>query len=354
MPPCRSKEVLQLNQGRILALHDEGKTYRYIEEHTGVPKSTACDIVANYKEYGSATPWPRPGCPPALSPQTWRSIARYLKLYPEKPYYAIAKLDGTVTKRQVQYTANQMGLQRYVACQQPYLSQKMIDAQLDWAENNTNQNWDWVAWANKSTIDTGEQPVQPKVTWKQGEAYLPKNMVPSFQTGCQSVPMWGCIAHGKKGPLIWLELLPCIAGKKGRSRGRGLTSAGYAEQVLKGPLKEFLDELEAERGHKILIVKDGAPLHKGPQAREARAALGIEQLAHPLGSPNVNAIEPIWHLLKSRVFKVPGAWRNADKLWKVAKRVWDELTVEDINKHTGQMDAWVQAIKEAEGGPTEF
>ncbi|QRW26792.1 hypothetical protein RhiXN_01387 [Rhizoctonia solani] len=137
-------------------------------------------------------------------------------------------------------------------------------------------------------------------------------MVPSFQTGCQSVPMWGCIAHGKKGPLIWLELLPCIAGKKGRSRGRG------------SPQQEFLDELEAERGHKILIVEDGAPSHKGPQAREARAAL------------------------------VPGARRNADKLWKVAKRVWDELTVEDINKHTGQMDAWVQAIKEAEGGPTEF
>ncbi|KAF8750254.1 Transposase [Rhizoctonia solani] len=329
MPPCRSKEVSQLNRGRILALHDEGKTYRYIEECTGVPKSTACDIVANYKKYGSATPRPRPGRPPALSPQTRRSIARYLKLYPEKPYYAIAELDGTVTERQVQYTANQMGLQRYVACQQPYLSQKMIDARLDWAKNNTNQNWDWVAWADESTIDTGEQPVRPKVTRKQGEAYLPKNM---------------------KGPLIWLELLPRIAGKKGRSRGGGLTSAGYAEQVLKGPLKEFLDELEAEQGHKILIVEDGAPLHKGPQAREARAALGIEQLAHPSGSPDLNAIEPIWRLLKSRVFKVPGARRNADKLWKVAKRVWDELTVEDINKHTGQMDARVQAIKEAEGG----
>ncbi|KAF8761659.1 Transposase [Rhizoctonia solani] len=319
MPPCRSKEVLQLNRGRILALHDEGKTYRYIEERTGVPKSTACDIVANYKKYGSATPWPRPGRPPALSPQTWRSIARYLKLYPEKPYYAIAELDGT----------------RYVACQQLYLSQKMIDAQLDWAKNNTNQNWDWVAWANESTIDTGEQPVRPKVTRKQGEAYLPKNMVPSFQTGCQSVPMWGCIAHSKKGPLIWLKLSPCIAGKKGHSRGGGLTSAGYAEQVLKGPLKEFLDELEAERGHKILIVEDGAPSHKGPQAREAWAALGIEQLAHPSGSPDLNAISPYG-------------------LWKVAKQVWDELTVEDINKHTGQMDARVQAIKEAEGGPTEF
>ncbi|QRW17567.1 Transposable element Tc1 transposase [Rhizoctonia solani] len=303
-------------------------------QHTeGLCVKCTCDIVANYKKYGSATPRPRPGRPPALSPQTRRSIARYLKLYPEKPYYAIAKLDGTVTERQVQYTANQMGLQRY---------------------NNTNQNWDWVAWADESTIDTGEQPVRPKVTRKQGEAYLPKNMVPSFQTGCQSVPMWGCIAHSKKGPLIWLELSPCIAGKKGRSRGGGLTSAGYAEQVLKGPLKEFLDELEAERGHKILIVEDGAPLHKGPQAREARAALGIEQLAHPLGSPDLNAIEPIWRLLKSRVFKVPGARRNADKLWKVAKRVWDELTVEDINKHTGQMDARVQAIKEAEGGPTEF
>ncbi|KAF8748710.1 DDE superfamily endonuclease [Rhizoctonia solani] len=120
--------------------------------------------------------------------------------------------------------------------------------------------------------------------------------------------MWGCIAHGKKGPLIWLELLPCIAGKKGRSRGGGLTSAGYAEQVLKGPLKEFLDELEAERGHKILIVEDGAPLHKGPQAREARAALGIEQLAHPSGSSRSQCHRA--HMASPQITRFQGAWSS--------------------------------------------
>ena len=230
----------------------------------------------------------------------------------------------------------------------------MMEARRKWAQNNKNRDWDWVAWADETTLSTGDQPVQPKVTRKPGEVYLPRHMVPTFHSGRESLGLWGCVAHGKKGPLIWLELAPQVVGKNGHSKGGGLTAEGYATQVIEGPLKQFLDDLEAERGHKILIVEDGALSHRGAVARQAREALGIEQLPHPSNSPDLNAIEPIWCLLKSHVFKIPGARRNLNALWNTAKNVWEGISVEDINKHTGRMDARVKAIEQANGGPTEF
>ncbi|QRW17486.1 DDE superfamily endonuclease [Rhizoctonia solani] len=203
-------------------------------------------------------------------------------------------------------------------------------------------------------MDTREQTTWPKVMWKKGEAYLPKNMVPSFCSGRQSLVLWGCIAHGKKGPLIPLELLPKVVTKTRCSHGRGLTSEAYAKQVIKSLLNQFLNSLEVEQGHKILIVEDGAASHRGPEAQQNWAELGIEQLTHLANSPDLNLIGPIWRLLKSCVFKIPGAHKNRDTLLKAANKVWASISVDNINKHTGDTDAWVEAIKAAKGGPTEF
>ncbi|QRW16928.1 Transposable element Tc1 transposase [Rhizoctonia solani] len=303
MPPCHGKEVSQLNWGHALALHKEEKSYRYIEDKTGVPKSTACDIVANYNKYGSATPRPCSGCPPVLSAQTQCSIGQYLHRYQFNDYKTISKHVGTVTEE--------------------------------------------------------EQPVWPKVTQKEGEVDNPKNMVPTFCSGCEGIPLWGCIAHDKKGLLIWLDLLPPTVGKNGHSKGGGLTLEAYVEQVLGGPLIDFLHDLEEEQGHKILIVEDGAPSHRGEAARNAQEQLGIEQFSHPPNSPNLNAIKPIWCLLKSHVLKVHGALRNAIKLWKAAQRVWKEMSMEDINKHMASLNpaqscsSWFPAGAREESGDVD-
>jgi hypothetical protein len=46
-----------------------------------------------------------------------------------------------------------------------------------------------------------------------------------------------------------------------KQRGRGLKSLKYATQVLMGPLKEFIKEMDEEQEHSMLIVEDGAPGH---------------------------------------------------------------------------------------------
>ncbi|KAG8744956.1 hypothetical protein FRC10_009191 [Ceratobasidium sp. 414] len=151
--------------------------------------------------------------------------------------------------------------------------------------------------------------------------------------------VWGAVAHNAKGPIIQLEVTPRSLTSSGRKRGGGLSAQGYTDQVVSGPVKDFWEELTKERGQEILIVEDGAGPHKGK--------FGMEHLTHPPNSPDLNPIEPLWFLLKKRVAKIPGYCGSCDKLWAAIQQAWDSITIEEINKHTGKMDAWVEAVKAA-------
>ena len=49
-----------------------------------------------------------------------------------------------------------------------------------------------------------------------------------------------------------------------------------------------------------------------------------------------------------------GSSNSLDNLWAAAQNVWDEITLEDIEKHTGKMQDRVEAVKGAKGWHTRF
>lgn len=128
----------------------------------------------------------------------------------------------------------------------------------------------------------------------------------------------------------------------------------YVEQVLQGPLLDFVREMEKRRGHEMLVVEDRAPGPRSVLAKKAHAKLGITQFPHPPSSPDLNPEEPLWLVLKDRVSKIPESRTSLKKLWEAVQRVWDELTEEDIVAHTGQMEGRVQAVKQAKSQITKF
>ncbi|KAA1479038.1 hypothetical protein DENSPDRAFT_749552, partial [Dentipellis sp. KUC8613] len=99
------------------------------------------------------------------------------------------------------------------------------------------------------------------VTRRPGEEYLPGLTAPTYHSGRKSIMIWACIAHGVKGPIIKLDLPPVKIEKKGRRRGGGMGAREYVAQILSGPLKDFVKDMESRRGHDMLVVEDGAPGH---------------------------------------------------------------------------------------------
>jgi transposase len=71
--------------------------------------------------------------------------------------------------------------------------------------------------------------------------------------------------------------------------------------VLNGPLKRVTRQLRTARWQDVLVVEDEALCHTCKLAKEARSKPRIPSLVHPPSSPDLNTIENVWHLLKTKV-----------------------------------------------------
>lgn len=247
-----------------------------------------------------------------------------------------------------------------MAVQKPFLTPAAIAKHVAWASANEERDCNTIIWTDKSTIELGKRPGPARVTRRPGEEMLPECIQLTFHSGRKSLMVWGAIAHDKKGPLILINMADESAdeveeanGKK-KKRGRGLNGPKYVSQVLRGPLKDFVDEMEVERGCDMLVVEDGALRHRSKVASAARSELAIKQLTHPPKSPDLNPIEPVWHILKTRIAATPESGNSLEKLWEAAQEAWNGITEADIAKFTGTMDDRVRAVQDANGWHTRY
>ena len=351
-------ELSPSTRGAIIALRDEGLSYRAIADKFGVSKSTAHYTYKRHLKYGTTKSLPRPGRPHAVTDRAKRHILRDIKNNRTEPFAAIAKSIEGVTARQVRQVAAAAGYHRRVARRKPFITPAQLKKRLAWVEQNEGRDWGKVIFTDETRLELGERPGRRYITRRPGEEFLLENIQPTFKSGRQSIMLWGCIAVGKKGPLVRLRLGQEAAGEgeggSKKSGKGGLDGPRYVRQILKGPLKRFYAEMEAERGPGVLVVEDGAPAHSCNLAKAARANLGIQTLTHPPNSPDLNPIERVWYILKTRVADIPDSRENVDKLWAAAKQVWDELTVEEIWHVAGTMEMRVAAVKAAKGYHTPF
>lgn len=247
---------------------------------------------------------------------------------------------------------------RCIAVQELFITPSAKKKQrIKWVEDNQNTNWDTIIWTDESTVELGKHPSHQQVTRLLGEEYLPECIEPTFHSGRKSLKVWGAIATGRKGPLIRLELgaEDEERDKNGKKKRKsGLNGPKYVDQVLNGPLRDFVREMEIERVCEMLLVEDGAPGHRSKVASQARSEVGIKRHTHPAKSPDLNPIEPLWNLIKNHVADIPGSGNTLDKLWAALQKVWDELTEEDIEKYTGTMADRVQAVNDAKGWHTHY
>jgi transposase len=97
-----------------------------------------------------------------------------------------------------------------------------------------------------------------------------------------------------------------------QEKGKGMNGEKYVRMVLNSPLKWAARQLRTARRWYILVVEDGAPCHTCKLAKEASSKLGIPSLIYPPSSPDLNPIENVWHLLKTKVSQLPTQATNLD------------------------------------------
>ena len=313
------------------------------------PLRTIQSIVKRNSERGHNEDLPRSGRPSKFTERDLRHLKLNVESNRRQSLADITNninlaLPSPVVKRTIgRFLKKHMNMTSRIAAKKPFLMDKHVHTRQGWAETHVGWNmldWKAVIWTDEASVEIGRESRQCRVWHRPGERYKKACLVPTFKSGRQNLMIWGCIAFGKRGPLI--QIPP--------NRRKG---TDYVSLVLSGPLWEFYTELVEEKGA-ALVMEDGAPIHRSKVAKDFRVAHLIETLPHPAQSPDLNPIEHVWKRLKVGINKRPIRPKNLVELWVALKEEWEKVDVSFINDLVKSMPRRAQAVLDANGGSTKY
>ncbi|CAA7265007.1 unnamed protein product [Cyclocybe aegerita] len=329
MPPPKTsrREIDDATRNRIVGYALATGNAAAAGRNENVNKRTAQLIYNRYLQTGNTSDEPRSGRPAKLNEYDKRQMIREACKHRRTLLTQITnRLATEVSVLTVRRALAAAGYRRRVARKVPYLS--------------PSQKHQWLIWAR---IHQPFCPSDWRCTMFTDECYV--YLAPTFKQSTVRVMVWGCIMEDRKGPLVVLD----YPGGK----GGGMNSTWYHEQVLDPILLPFYHLMNQERGV-VMFQQDGAPCHRSKVTKKWVYEHNIPLFPHPTSSPDLNPIEPVWHVLKTILRQLPHPPSTVDALHAAVLRAWDEIPIETINRHIGNMGRRVEAVLAARGGHTQF
>jgi transposase len=126
-------------------------------------------------------------------------------------------------------------------------------------------------------------------------------------------------------------------------------------------MKQYTDEIlphyiEAVRNHQIrygrgILQEDNDPSHGTRTAvnyaREAKKKANIETLWHPAQSPDLNASEGIWNIIKQRMRSIP--WTSQEQLKQLAQDTWRGIDQDSIRARISDIPDRCELLADGNG-----
>lgn len=344
MPKTPRRRLTRDERVRIHTLHYQaGWHYQQISQELGIPRETVRRCIQ-----GSITPDRPRGRKPLIDTPTRRRLIFHSTANREqrlKPYTEIAaELGIHADPRTITKAFHKERYYRRVATEKPWLNAEHIQKRLFWS--NLAVNWDektWarIIWSDEATFRMGHEKLY--VTRRPEEKFLPDCCVPKFKE-YTTLFVWACIGgDGSKGPiLIW-----------DRDLWGNFNSLSYCQRVWPY-IESFRQEHEIFRvgiGNSV-FMQDGASSHTAKNTKQFLYERAVHLLWWPPNSPDLNPIENLWRLLKSRVRKrYP---KTKEDLRRCIEEEWARISPQEIRRYTGNMNERCRAVLAASGGHTPY
>ncbi|KAG0420208.1 hypothetical protein HPB47_003608 [Ixodes persulcatus] len=243
------------------------------------------------------------------------------------------KISDTIFRRRP-YDA---GLHSRVACQSPLLTERHKQLRLDFA--HSLQNWSvedgtHVIFSDESTFCT--QLDQQRRVWRPDNfRYDPYFIQEWAASGRRCVNVWGAISHQGLGPIF-------------RINGR-LTSKVYSDIIDHVLIPYVLDGPFPDRDFWFQL--DLNPIHTSRSTKTLLAERGIRELPWPHKGADVNIVENVWGIIKSKLSTQELHRASLKKLWEAVQREWNDLrNNDDLVLHLyGILPQRIQSLIHREG-----
>ncbi len=338
------KERSVEERGSIIGMKNIGHSFAEISATTLIPDTTVRDSYNHYIKYNTTKSRSRSGRPVIFSKRDSNALLHIIEkdrriTIPQIISFWPVKISRSTIRRML----HKLGLRSCIPRKKPNLSIKQMKSRLQWAIERKNwgiEDWKKVIWTDESSVEIGENSAQVRVWRHHREEWDLSCLLPTFRSGRTCVMVWGCIAGNTLGPLV---VIP-------RDRRTGVD---YRNLILEGPLIEFYKSMnDLDDGY--FIMEDGAPIHRSMAAREFRAEKNIKVLPWPAQSPDLNPIENVWHMLKSRINRRPRIPRNEIELTTALQEEWKLIPLDHLSNTVESMPERIKMVISKKGGHCSY
>jgi transposase len=334
----KSKELTTEQRSEIVGMRMGGASLREVAAKFKRPLSTVNSIINKKKETGTVTNIPRSGRPTIF---TERGLRELKQAALGNRRSSLADITNTITTQASRSTVRRelkdMGFRCRVAPKKPFLNEKHKADRLAFAQAHrhwTIEDWSRVIWTDESSFELGKLTRTVRVWRRAYEKYYPDCLAPTFKSGRVSVMVWGAFTATSKSNLIQMPV--------GRRK-----AVDFTEIIYDGELEDYYfshHDLEPP-----ILMEDGAPTHTAAVSAVWRDLRGMKKLRWPAQSPDLNPIENLWYICKTRLQKKARP-HNKEDLWLEVEKTWKELTQESLALLVQSMPERIEDIIKAKGG----
>lgn len=340
----RGKELSEFDKGGIIALKEWGIGDTEIARARHIPRTTVIGVVKKYNETGSAENKKRSGRPPITTPRDDRNIVATARANRRTTYEGLrCKVNVEASAKTIYRRLSAAGYLRRKARRKPLLMDRHVKQRKQWLQEVAQMSPDWhkhVMWSDESYICLSDKGGDSYVTRRPNEENLDPCIVPTIKQSPIRVMVWALIAYDYKSPLVVLEYK---GGKKG-----GMDADKYIDQVVEPHVWNCYCDLTDKRGH-MYFMHDNAPSHTSTKTKKALAEIALPQMMHPANSPDLNPIENLWAVLKSRIQGRERHPNSIAELTAAAKEEWEKIDETTVNKYVDTMPERYEALKAQKG-----
>lgn len=195
-------------------------------------------------------------------------------------------------------------------------------------------DWANVLFVDETRVKLRGNDGRTRVYRRRGERNAQNCVVEVDQFGGGSLMLWAGVSMHTKTPVVTIQ--------------GNLNAQKYQTDVL---LPHLIPHIRANRG--MGLMQDNAPCHAARTTQNLLATNNIRLINMPAKSPDLNPIEHLWDLMKSRVHALPQQ-PNLATLQRDINRVWAGINQRDIQQYAGSMRSRCQAVIAANGGHTRY